>query len=96
MSRNKKNQSIEDAAEQVDDNGEEKTPEPQGKDEDEEAGEEGSSQHSTSLMRVDSGDIDDLVRELINKITENLYVNVCRGLFESHKIIYSFMICTSI
>jgi len=47
-------------------------------------------------MRIDSADIEDLVKELIEKITENLYVNVCRGLFESHKIIYSFMICTSI
>ena len=34
--------------------------------------------------------------ELIENITENLYVNVCRGLFEQHKIIFSFLICISI
>ena len=40
--------------------------------------------------------IDDLMKELIKKVTENLFISICRGLFESHKIIYSFMICTSI
>jgi dynein heavy chain len=25
-----------------------------------------------------------------------LYINICRGLFEAHKLIYSFMMCTSI
>ena len=61
-------------------------------------GNQGSSQHSTLQQQADGVevDIDGLVRELIDKITENLYVNVCRGLFEAHKIIYSFMISTSI
>ncbi len=33
---------------------------------------------------------------LINNITKNVYVNVCRGLFEAHKRIFSFLIITSI
>lgn len=45
---------------------------------------------------TDICDIHELLRELIAKVTENLYINVCRGLFEAHKIIYSFLICTSI
>ena len=61
-------------------------------------GDQGSPHDSTLQQQADEVevDIDGLVRELIDKITENLYVNVCRGLFESHKIIYSFMISTSI
>lgn len=37
-----------------------------------------------------------LLDELVDKITENLYVNICRGLFENHKLIFSFLICTSV
>eukprot|EP00960_Hanusia_phi_P070417 767305-Hanusia_phi.AAC.13 len=33
---------------------------------------------------------------LINFATDFLYKNVCRGLFEKHKLIFSFLICTSI
>lgn len=33
---------------------------------------------------------------LIKAITKSIYNNICRGLFENHKMIYSFLICTSI
>ncbi len=33
---------------------------------------------------------------LINKINEVIFVNVCRGLFEKDKLIFSFLIATSI
>jgi hypothetical protein len=33
---------------------------------------------------------------MIRQITDTLYVNVCQGLFESHKIIYSFLITAAI
>lgn len=29
-------------------------------------------------------------------ITKSVYIDICRGLFESHKKIFSFLICTSI
>ncbi len=36
------------------------------------------------------------IHVLENSITRMLYINICRGLFEAHKLIYSFLICTSI
>lgn len=33
---------------------------------------------------------------LINKISQNMFTNVSRGLFEEHKLIFSFLIATSI
>jgi dynein heavy chain, axonemal len=33
---------------------------------------------------------------LINDITESFYLNICRGLFEKDKLLYSFMIATKI
>jgi len=36
------------------------------------------------------------IHALKEQITKNLYQNICRGLFEDTKLIYSFMICTSI
>lgn len=33
---------------------------------------------------------------MIDQITQNLFVNVCRGLFEAHKIIFAFMLSTAI
>lgn len=40
-----------------------------------------------------------LQERLINleeTITRNIFADICRGLFESHKKIFSFLICTSI
>lgn len=39
---------------------------------------------------------DERIQILMDSITESLYVNICRGLFEAHKLLYSFMMCTSI
>jgi len=39
---------------------------------------------------------EDLCRLMMEQITDALYISICQGLFESHKIIYSFLICVSI
>jgi len=39
---------------------------------------------------------EDLCKLLIDQISDTLYINVCQGLFEEHKIIFSFLIATSI
>ena len=39
---------------------------------------------------------EDLCKLMIDQITDTLYISICQGLFESHKIIYSFLICVSI
>jgi dynein heavy chain len=33
---------------------------------------------------------------LISRITETIYLTVSRGLFVAHKVLFSFLICTSI
>jgi dynein heavy chain len=40
--------------------------------------------------------LEERINILMDAITETLYVNICRGLFEAHKVLHSFMICTSI
>lgn len=53
-------------------------------------------EEEVAKSQLDPEQIRQLNAELISRITQNLYVNVCRGLFEAHKIIFSFMICASI
>jgi dynein heavy chain len=43
-----------------------------------------------------SDDLEVRLETLIKYITENMYLNVCRGLFEAHKLIYALLICTQI
>jgi dynein heavy chain len=43
-----------------------------------------------------SDDNETRLNNLINKITRVIYTNVSRGLFEAHKLIYSFLIAISI
>ena len=47
-------------------------------------------------MRIEksqaSDDLDERINILINDLTWSFYVNMCRGLFEVHKLLYSFLI----
>lgn len=52
---------------------------------------------NASIERSDPRDtLEERLDLLIDNITRDLYTNVSRGLFEAHKNIYSFLICTSI
>mmetsp|Transcript_28797 Transcript_28797/g.26008 ORF Transcript_28797/g.26008 Transcript_28797/m.26008 type:complete len:185 (+) Transcript_28797:2723-3277(+) len=44
----------------------------------------------------ESKDLKQRLTNLLDTITKTLYTNVCRGLFEAHKVIFSFLIITSI
>lgn len=49
------------------------------------------------MTLADKSDIhEERLEYLINKINEVIFVNVCRGLFEKDKLIFSFLIATSI
>ena len=41
-------------------------------------------------------DLDKRLEALINYITKNIFTNVSRGLFQEHKLIFSFLIIISI
>ncbi len=43
-----------------------------------------------------SQDLQTRLDNLIAQITKVVFTNVCRGLFEAHKLIFSFLIATSI
>lgn len=41
---------------------------------------------------ADNNNLDDRIEMLIDSITKNIFQNVCRGLFEKDKLIFSFLI----
>jgi len=41
-------------------------------------------------------DANERIAVLIEDITENFYLNICRGLFEKDKLLFSFMIAAKI
>jgi len=43
-----------------------------------------------------SEDLPTRLRNLIEYMTETVYINVCRGLFEAHKLLFSFLICVQV
>lgn len=43
-----------------------------------------------------AADVETTVDLLTEAITRQLYASICMGLFERHKLIYSFIICTQI
>lgn len=40
--------------------------------------------------------LDKRLEILLSALNEVMFMNVCRGLFEQHKLLFSFLICTSI
>lgn len=40
--------------------------------------------------------IENRIKNIINKLTENVYIYVCTGLFEKHKLMFSFLLATRI
>jgi dynein heavy chain len=47
-------------------------------------------------MSKKSKDIQERVEILINDVTTAFYNNICRGLFEQHKLLYAYLNTTSI
>jgi len=43
-----------------------------------------------------SGILDERLMLLNDNITKVMFLDVCRGIFESHKKLFSFLICSSI
>ena len=43
-----------------------------------------------------SDDLDERIRILVDDLTSAFYVNVCRGLFEVHKLLYAFLIAANV
>jgi dynein heavy chain len=41
-------------------------------------------------------EIEQRIENICDSITKLMFTDICRGLFESHKKIYSFLICTAI
>lgn len=50
-----------------------------------------------AMQKAKTSDVlEERIQYLSDNITQTLYTNICRGLFESSKLIFSFLICTSI
>jgi dynein heavy chain len=52
-----------------------------------------------ALMKIPSHEFPDtykLNQKLMESVTLDLFMKICIGLFEAHKIVYSFLICTGI
>jgi len=51
-------------------------------------------------LRLDKSEkstqLDKRLQILLKDITNNFYLNICRGLFESHKLLFSYLIASSI
>jgi dynein heavy chain len=48
------------------------------------------------VEKDDTLELQELLSMLINRITQSVYLSVCRGLFEKDKLIFSFMMATQI
>ena len=52
--------------------------------------------NSTIETSQKSSELEKRLQILLDQILLNSYINVSRGLFEQHKLIYSFMLCVEI
>jgi dynein heavy chain len=43
-----------------------------------------------------SEDLDERLEILLTDLTESFYMNICRGLFEAHKLLYAYLNATAI
>jgi dynein heavy chain len=49
-----------------------------------------------SVTRPDTDDHEALIKLHLAAITDQLYRKICVGLFEAHKLIFAFLMCTRI
>jgi dynein heavy chain, axonemal len=53
--------------------------------------------YNLCIDEADKSDVlDTRLQNLISYLTATVYANVCRGLFESHKLLFSFLICVQV
>ena len=51
---------------------------------------------SNILIFIFAEDLDERITNINNFFTFSLYTNVCRSLFEKHKLLFSFLLCARI